>query len=61
MDHPNVLNFIGLCRLDNRRFAFVSPFMKNGNLLAYVEKHESANRTSLVRCLLQLLLVLSRF
>lgn len=59
MDHPNVLNFIGICRLNDVRLqsgiALASPWMKNGNLLAYVENIKSVNRSTLVSHILIIL------
>ncbi|KLO08889.1 kinase-like protein [Schizopora paradoxa] len=53
IDHPNVLRFIGPCQVDDERFqtriGLVSPWMKNGNILAYVGNHKSANRQNLLR------------
>jgi len=52
MDHPNVLKFIGLSRLNDGRhhpsIALTSPWMKHGNLLAYVDNHEGADRPNLL-------------
>ena len=53
IDHPNVLELIGICRLDDVRFqdhpALISPFATNGTLLGYVSKYENASRVGLVR------------
>ncbi len=61
MDHPNVLKFIGLSRLNDRQnhtsIALTSPWMKHGNLLAYVDSHEGADRPNLVRYFLNFLLL----
>ena len=40
LDHPNVLNLIGVC-LDGGPAPFlVTPFMKNGSLLSYIRKNK---------------------
>lgn len=55
-DNQNVLKFIGLSRIDDKRFgsmiALTSPWMRNGNLLAYAESHAEVDKSRLVRRLL---------
>ncbi len=54
-DNPNVLKFTGLCQIKDERLgartgiALGSPWMKNGNLLKYIETHENVNMSKLVR------------
>ncbi|KLO18998.1 kinase-like protein [Schizopora paradoxa] len=52
MDHPNILRFVGLCRVNDERLqtrvALVSPWMRNGNLLTYVVNHDGIDRSRLL-------------
>jgi len=47
LQHPNVLPFIGLCTLDSVTY-MVSPWMANGNAIAYVQCHPLAPRLRLL-------------
>ncbi|KLO11142.1 kinase-like protein [Schizopora paradoxa] len=51
-DHPNVLKCMGLCVLNDNRLqsnvALASPWMKNGNLMTYVEAHKDIDRATLL-------------
>ncbi len=47
-NHPNVLKFVGLARLDQGSIAMVSPWMTRGNLLSFVQEHNDAKRLDLV-------------
>ncbi|KDQ10446.1 hypothetical protein BOTBODRAFT_491533 [Botryobasidium botryosum FD-172 SS1] len=48
LDHPNVLPFIGWHTFGPTSY-MVSPWMENGDALAYVERRPQANRLQLVR------------
>ncbi|KAJ3893142.1 kinase-like domain-containing protein [Lentinula edodes] len=45
LDHPNVLPFIGVNEiLFSPSYCFISPWMKNGNIMTYLENHPEQNR-----------------
>ena len=46
--HPNVLPLLGVT-VSEHRFAMVSEWMENGNIVEFVEKDKHVNRTELVR------------
>jgi serine/threonine protein kinase len=48
--HPNVLPLLGVTISENR-FAMVSEWMDNGNIIEFVARYEHLNRAELVRCL----------
>ncbi|KLO05442.1 kinase-like protein [Schizopora paradoxa] len=49
-NHPNVLQFTGLCRLQElgSSIALVSPWMRHGHLLNYVQHNCDANRSCML-------------
>ncbi|KDQ09413.1 hypothetical protein BOTBODRAFT_526202 [Botryobasidium botryosum FD-172 SS1] len=47
LHHPNVLPFVGWCILESKSY-MVSPWMENGNALAYVKQRTQANRLQLL-------------
>ena len=47
--HPNILPLLGMT-VSERRFAMVSEWMENGNIMEFVEKEKHVNRTGLVCC-----------
>ena len=50
--HPNVLPLIGVIMTENpHRFVMVSHWMKNGNIIEFLERENDADRLKLV-CLL---------
>lgn len=51
LSHPNVLPFIGVCELGGE-IGLVSPWMKNGDVMEYLEKNPHADRGRLVRCII---------
>ncbi|KAJ3993837.1 kinase-like domain-containing protein [Lentinula boryana] len=45
LDHPNVLPFIGVNEaLFSPSYCFISPWMENGSIMAYLEKHPERDR-----------------
>ena len=46
--HPNVLPLLGVT-VSEYRFAMVSEWMENGNIIKFVKKDKHVNRTELVR------------
>ncbi|KAH8832250.1 kinase-like domain-containing protein [Flagelloscypha sp. PMI_526] len=49
LQHPNVLPFLGVTEtLFPRKFCLVSPFMKNGNVMSFLEGNPSHGRLSFV-------------
>ena len=46
--HPNVLPLLGVT-VSEHRFAMVSEWMENGNIIEFVEKDKPVNRADLVR------------
>ncbi|KAH8796246.1 kinase-like domain-containing protein [Flagelloscypha sp. PMI_526] len=47
--HPNVLRFLGVTEtLFPGKFSLVSPFMKNGNVISYLEANPSHDRLAVV-------------
>ncbi|KAJ4490796.1 kinase-like domain-containing protein [Lentinula aciculospora] len=49
LDHPNVLPFIGVNEvLFYPSYCFISPWMKNGNIMAYLDKHPEQDRLPLI-------------
>lgn len=47
LKHPNVLPLLGVYE-SPRQFCFISPFMSNGSLSAYIRLHPEENRIRLV-------------
>jgi serine/threonine protein kinase len=47
--HPNVLPLLGVT-ISEHRFAMVSEWMDNGNIMEFVAGYQHLNRTELVRC-----------
>ncbi|CAE6473375.1 unnamed protein product [Rhizoctonia solani] len=47
--HPNILPLLGLA-IFNGRLSMVSPWMSNGNLSAYLRKHENSNADRITLC-----------
>ncbi|KDQ10177.1 hypothetical protein BOTBODRAFT_36459 [Botryobasidium botryosum FD-172 SS1] len=47
LGHPNILPFLGLTTLDSITY-LVSPWMENGDLLAYVRRHPDADCLTLL-------------
>jgi serine/threonine protein kinase len=47
--HPNILPLLGVT-VSEHRFAMVSEWMENGNIVQFVGKDKHVNRTELVRC-----------
>jgi serine/threonine protein kinase len=47
--HPNILPLLGVT-VSEHRFAMVSEWMENGNIIEFVGKDKHVNRTELVRC-----------
>ncbi|KXS11848.1 kinase-like protein, partial [Gonapodya prolifera JEL478] len=45
--HPNVLPLLGVCS-DGGVKLMVSPYLGNGNVLSFLETHESADRLSII-------------
>jgi Protein tyrosine and serine/threonine kinase len=53
LQHENVLPFLGCCTdAFSPRYALVSPWMENGNMLSYTTRHPDTNRLFLVSALL---------
>lgn len=49
LDHVNILPFLGIARQGRSKFPYlVSPWMKSGNVMEYLEHHPDASRTDLV-------------
>ncbi|KDQ52468.1 hypothetical protein JAAARDRAFT_476636 [Jaapia argillacea MUCL 33604] len=51
LDHPNILRFLGVCRLENTfgpRPALVSPFCKLGSVKVYLANNPGVDRMELV-------------
>lgn len=48
MDHPRILPFYGLCISSEYRIGFVSPWMKQGNVVSYLKSHPNTNCLYLV-------------
>ncbi|KAG8892401.1 hypothetical protein FRB99_002734, partial [Tulasnella sp. 403] len=47
MQHPNVLRFLGACKIDGSIY-LVSPYMRNGTVVTFIRNHpEKANRIQL--------------
>src|SRR3954465_11197331 len=60
--HVNILPFLGCCADEfSPRYALVSPWMENGNMLAYMKKHPGINRLSLVNAISALLKVMTEY
>ena len=51
LSHPNVLPFLGASKTLFPSFCLISPWMNNGNILAYLKTHPEHNRLNSVRCL----------
>ena len=49
--HKNLLQFYGACVTD--QFGMVSPWLNNGNIVAFTRKNPEVNRLRLVRYDLQ--------
>ncbi|KAJ6449846.1 kinase-like domain-containing protein, partial [Mycena sanguinolenta] len=50
LSHPNVLPLLGIDVIARKpSFCLVSPWMKNGNVIAFLETHPDFNKSSLVR------------
>jgi serine/threonine protein kinase len=49
LDHPNILPFLGVdMTLRHPSCCLVSPWMKNGSVLAFIKAHPDSDRLSLV-------------
>lgn len=47
--HPNILPLFGIDEFTFRpRLAMVSPWLRNGNVLSYLQKHTDTDRLELV-------------
>ncbi|KAJ3560055.1 hypothetical protein NP233_g11083 [Leucocoprinus birnbaumii] len=55
INHPNVLPFYGIYRLQDKynRLSLVSPWLENGNVNAFLENNQTANRLLLVYDIIQ--------
>jgi serine/threonine protein kinase len=61
LDHPNILPFLGVdMALRYPTCCLVSPWMKNGNVLAFIKAHPDSDRLSLVRALVKEVSALSK-
>ncbi|KAF8196270.1 kinase-like protein, partial [Mycena galopus ATCC 62051] len=50
LSHPNVLPLLGIDMIARKpSFCLVSPWMKNGNVMAFLEAYPDFNKSSLVR------------
>ncbi|TDL17290.1 kinase-like protein, partial [Rickenella mellea] len=47
-DHPNVLPLLGYCAEFDKSLRMVSPWMSNGTVLDFVQKHEDADPMKLI-------------
>ena len=47
VSHPNVLPFLGVSET-LFSFSIISPWLHNGNIVEYIQKHRGANRLQLV-------------
>ena len=47
VSHPNVLPFLGVSET-LFSFCIISPWLRNGNIVEYIQKHREANRLHLV-------------
>jgi len=59
LSHPNVLPFFGVFRA-TMGVGFVTPWMENGHIVAYLKKHPAANRVLLTLDVAEGLLFLHR-
>ncbi|KAG8891258.1 hypothetical protein FRB99_003750, partial [Tulasnella sp. 403] len=49
MQHPNVLRFLGACKIDGFIY-LVSPYMRNGTIMNFIQDHpQRADRIRLIR------------
>ncbi|TDL23532.1 kinase-like protein [Rickenella mellea] len=49
-DHPNILPFHGCCRdLFTPLYAFISPWMENGDMVSFLKQNPNADRLAMVR------------
>ncbi|TDL23526.1 kinase-like protein [Rickenella mellea] len=49
LKHRNVVSFYGCCKdLFAPRYALISPWMENGDMMTYLEKHPDTNRILLI-------------
>ena len=47
VSHPNVLPFLGVSET-LFSFSIISPWLRNGNIVEFIQKHREANRLQLV-------------
>ena len=47
VSHPNVLPFLGVSH-SLLSFSIITPWLQNGNIIEYIQKHRGANRLELV-------------
>jgi len=51
--HPNILPFLGLAEVDGWAPCFISPFMPNGDVLAYMQSNPKVDRILIIRGVVQ--------
>jgi serine/threonine protein kinase len=50
--HPNVVGFLGIGSDEtDQLYSFVTPYMKNGNVMEFLKHYPNANRLTLVSTL----------